>query len=388
MKRAVAILVVVFSAVVLTGIVLQLTFWIAVFQWMVGFGVQTIHLDAALARGLAWLAVAAVSLVPIWALLKPSRVLAFFFFAVIGIAGIVGWYTNRDNLFTRNGLAVRYVAITNGGLIFSAHPGVDPKTGAVLQPVTEETAPLVALWIKTGGLPPLQHEPCSPAFSALTGQALCWFEKTSNGILFSRLPGYSPLDGQRLLPVTHSVIARWEQLRQIAESIERVHDSPIFKALRVSLAVPQGAATSYVGSDPAAGADELPVGTGISVQVKFIPILPESLGPDRLTAASLAVHSALSVFPGQPIFFRVPEEVDAPSGKAVIPAGSVAEGYVAVNQDPGDGKLLFVSVTTFRLFLPRWRRPIPLAAHLDPSCATPLMNFEPCALTLDAAFRP
>jgi hypothetical protein len=43
-------------------------------------------------------------------------------------------------------------------------------------------------------------------------------------------------------------------------------------------------------------------------------------------------------------------------------------------------------VSVIRLFLPRRRHTIPMAAHLDPSCATPFMNFQFCEIVLDEPF--
>lgn len=385
MKRAIGLAVTVLFAFVLLGVVFRVGVSIAIYDSVVGYSVRTFDLDPSLAKGLAWFGVALLSLVPTWALLRPSRRINFLVFALVGALTVYGWYVHRDDLFTQQGQPVRYVAITNSGLVLSQHAGIDPKTGAAFQPVTEEIAPIVALGLRTGGLPPLQDYSCSPAFSALTGQALCWFEVTPQGMLFSRLPGYSPIDGQRLLPVTHAAIEDWQRRRAFRQKIDEILATPAVNGLRVSLDSPPftGGITATGVSD---GADVLPVGTKIGVSIKFHPLSPESLGLDRLTPSSIAVHKAIGLWPGQPIFLHVPQEVDGADGDPVILAGSAAEALLGVNTDRNDGNQLLVSVRVVRLFLPKRRHAIPMAAHLDPSCATPFMNFQFCELVVDKPF--
>jgi len=385
MKRIVEIAVVSFSAVLLLGVALRVGLWIAVYDWVVGYFVHTFDVDASLAKGLAWFGVALISFVPLWALLRSSRRITLIASALVGLLTLLSWYVHRDDLFTRQGQPVRYIAITNSGLVLSPRPGVDSKTGAVFQPVTEETAPIVALWLKTGGLPPLHDQPCAPAFSALSGQALCWFEVTPRGILFSQLPGFSPIDGQRLHPVTHAVIEDWQRRHDYRRKIGEILASPVVNDLHVSLTAPP-AAGGITASSISTGSDDLPTGTRFGVSIRFHPLNPESLGLDRLTPASISVHNAIGLWPGQPIFLHLPEEVDGAGGDSVIPAGSTAEALLAVNTYPSNGNQLLVSIRVIRLYLPRGRHAIPMAAHLDPSCSTPLMNIESCELILDEPF--
>jgi hypothetical protein len=385
MKRAIGFAVIILFAFVALGVAFRLGVSIAIYDEIVGYSVRTFDIDPSLAKGLAWFGVAFLSLVPAWTLLRPSRRTNFFTFVLVGALAVSGWYVHRDDLFTQEGQAVRYVAITNNGLVLSQHGGVDPKTGAAFQPVTEETAPIVALWLRTGGLPPLQDQLCTPAFSALTGQAICWFEVTPQGIVFSRLPGYSPVDGQRLLPVTHAVIEDWQRRHAFRQKLDGILATPDANGLRVSLYSPPSA-NRVTATRVADGSDVLSVGTRIGVTIKFHPLSPESIGLDRLTPASIAVHKAIGLWPGQPIFLHLPQEVDGASGKPAIAAGSTAEALLGVNTDTNDGNQLLVSVSVIRLFLPRRRHAIPIAAHLDPSCATPLMNFQFCEIVLDETF--
>jgi hypothetical protein len=385
MKRAIGFAVIILFAFVALGVVFRLGMSIAIYDKVVGYSVRTFDIDPSLAKGLAWFGVALLSLVPTWALLRPSRRTNFFTFVLVGALTVSGWYVHRDDLFTQQGQPVRYFAITSTGLALSQHNGVDPKTGAAFQPVTEETAPIVALWLRTGGLPPLQDHSCTPAFSALTGQALCWFEETPQGMVFSRLPGYSPVDGQRLLPVTHVVIEDWQRRHAFRQKLDGILATPAANGLRVSLYSPP-AADGVTVTSVSDGSDVLPVGTRIGVSIKFRPLSAESLGLDRLTPASIAVHKAIGLWPGQTIFLHLPGEVDGASGDPVIVAGSAAEAFLGVNAAGDDGNQLLVSVSVTRFFLPGRRHAIPMAAHLDPSCATPFMNFQFCELVLDKPF--
>lgn len=386
MKRLIAVVLVAFGSLMLLGVALRVAVMVTVYDWIVGYAVGTLGFDPNLARGLAWFGVALVSLVPLWALLRPSKAVSFLTFAAVGLFAILGWYTTRDNLFTREGRPVRYIAITDSGLVLSERPGVDKKTGAKLKAVTSETAPLVQLWLRTGGLPPLQREPCLPAFNALNGSPLCWYENTSKGILFSRLPGFSTFDGQKLQPVTHALIAKWEREHQLRETVDEIKASKTFGALRVTLVDPPPVTGGDPGSDPPTATAYLPAGMRIQVRIKFNPLQTDSLGMDRVTTTSLAVHRDIGLFPGQALLLRVPANVDAPDGTLEIPAGSTAEGFVAVNANARGRNELVVFVRTVQLFRPRRSHAIPLAGHLDASCATPLMNLELCEMTLDAPF--
>lgn len=385
MRRIIGIVAIFFLVVLLLGVALRVGLGIAVYDSVVGYSVRTFDLDPSLAKGLAWFGVALASLVPPWFLWRPSRRFHFIPFVLVGLLTLWGWWVHRDDLFTRQGQPVRYMAVTNSGLVLSQHPGVDPKSGVLFQPVTDETAPIVTLWLKTGGLPPLQDQPCTPAFSVLNGQALCWYEVTPQGVLFSRLPGYSPIDGQRLQPVTHSIIEDWQQRHEFRQKLDAILTSPTGNHLHVALISPSSAG-GVSGTNISAGSDDLPAGTKFAVSIKFHPLNPESLGLDRLTPASIAVYKAIGLWPGQRIFLRVPEEIDGAGGDPIIATGSTAEALIAVNTYPNNKNQLLVSISVIRLYLPQRRHAIPMVAHLDPSCAAPLMNFQVCDLVLDQPF--
>lgn len=385
MKRIIGTTAILLAALILLGVALRAGLWVMVYDWIVGHMIRTFDLNPFLAKGLAWFGVAVISLVPLRTLLRRSRRINFIVFALVGAATLGGWYVHRDDLFTPQGQPVRYVAITNSGLVLSQRPGVDPGTGATFEPVTKETAPVVTLWLKTGGLPPLQDQPCAPAFNALSGQALCWFELTSDGVLFSRLPGYSPVDGQRLQPVTHAIIEGWQRRQAFRQKRDALLSSPAVDSFRVTLtstALTNNVTTTSVST----GSDGLPAGTKIAVSIKFYPLGPESLGLDRLTPASIAVHKAIGLWPGQTLLFRLSQSVDGAHGSSIISAGSTAEAVIGVNTAPNDANQLLVTISVIGLFLPKRRVAIPMSAHLDPSCTTPLMNLQTCDLILDEPF--
>lgn len=127
-----------------------------------------------------------------------------------------------------------YTQESDGRLSFFDRPGFDPRSGVRLQGVTPSIA---AKWMEQQG----QNErkkvfleqvrkgsvkPIDPAqaefFDPESGEAAVWYGRAERGVLeFYDRPGFDPLTGDRLRPVTASVVAEWKESEAQRRESER-----------------------------------------------------------------------------------------------------------------------------------------------------------------------
>jgi len=133
------------------------------------------------------------------------------------------YFVTRETTFGfRSGVAHKFYAVTPTGVRFFDRPGVDPEYGIALQPVTRENVRELQL-LRAGEFVPV-NPTAARWFNPLTGAAELWYGRQDAALEFYNKPGFHPLTGVRLLPVTADVFAEWrrgEQAKREREELQR-----------------------------------------------------------------------------------------------------------------------------------------------------------------------
>jgi hypothetical protein len=136
-------------------------------------------------------------------------------------------------------VATKYCAETPEGTRCFDTPGIDPKYGIILKPVTPE---MVAIdeKRKRGNIPkPLVFGSISEItfFDPLNGKALVWFSQSAEGelTLFSS-SGYDSATEQELVPVTPQVVEAFKRQQQSAEAKRQADEKQAQEASRNAVA--------------------------------------------------------------------------------------------------------------------------------------------------------
>ena len=293
----------------------------------------------------------------------------------------------HDVYFARSdGRALRYYIRTIDGFKFSLSTGADPEFGVSFQPVTPEVFLEYLAWKRHGELTKVSTEPCPNLFSPDTGQPQCWIlELPSGGFEFSPVPGYHPIYGLKMEPVTPKLAREIEEYKeQVAnraqkESQERMQrqaeedrkqqaiatleTSPEFKRLHVVIAAIESVQEPVVTSDH--GSD-LPFGQRTNKALKQGTILVGELRLARRKSApedwprveneidvlNYAVEKATGIRPGARIMVVFPNDVRA-GATTIIKAGSLVEGVFTAQVVGKDGSEIRTSLETLWLRSPR-----------------------------------
>jgi hypothetical protein len=175
------------------------------------------------------------------------------------------YYFTKDIYFSfSQGKAVKWYALTPEGVRFYDRPGKDPKYGIPLRPVTPEIVRKLELLRKGGEFKPIDPSRAT-FFNPITGEPQVWYYRYPDGTFeFYDKPGFHPVTGTPLQPVTQEVYFEWkktQEVRLLREPGERPPtgtQSPEIKLLREpderSPARTQSSAVVEVWSDPQ-GAD-------------------------------------------------------------------------------------------------------------------------------------
>lgn len=140
--------------------------------------------------------------------------------AVVGgllIVLSVSFYFSSDQvLFDRaTGKASKYYIKTLDGFKFSSTEDYDPALGTKFKPVTSEIAKEYFLWKKTGKIQTPKVIPGN-YFDRVTGEAICWYvERTDGKIVLFSLPGYDPVTGTLLQPITKEIVDKYRLFNSI-----------------------------------------------------------------------------------------------------------------------------------------------------------------------------
>jgi hypothetical protein len=172
-------------------------------------------LDMPLARLLAVFGVVA-------AILALPSIIFFLFFGkrektviiiilVVAAAWFLGLnYGTSDVFFDRTtGKPAKYYIKTLEGFRFSFADDFDPKLGIRFKPITPEIMKEYQFWQETGKLKNIPEIKEGEYFNRMNGEAIVWYSERSNGeIKLFPLPGYDPMTGELLKPMTPEMTAK------------------------------------------------------------------------------------------------------------------------------------------------------------------------------------
>ena len=117
-----------------------------------------------------------------------------------------------------SGVPAKYYIKTMNKFKTSTAPDYDPETGLRYQTIKSEAAKEMEMWAATGKVENMPALVSGQYFSKLTGEPIVWYVIDSEDkVKLFPLPGYDPSTGDKLLPVTKSVIKRYKKEQAEAE---------------------------------------------------------------------------------------------------------------------------------------------------------------------------
>lgn len=118
------------------------------------------------------------------------------------------YYGSADVFFDREtGKPAKYFIKTLDGFKFSNLSDYDPKFGIKYKPITLEVVKEFHFWEKTGKMQNVPKVPRGKYFDQITGEPIVWYaERSEKTIRLFPLPGYDPLTGEVLKPITADIV--------------------------------------------------------------------------------------------------------------------------------------------------------------------------------------
>lgn len=121
---------------------------------------------------------------------------------------------------------LKWYALTPEGVKYYDTPGIDPVYGIKLKPVTPEVIKRLKL-LENGDFNPVDPEKVK-LFNPITGEAQAWYHYSEkNGYEFYDKPGYHPMTGEPLFPVTKEVYEAWLKTKNAGNIKTEVMNSSI-----------------------------------------------------------------------------------------------------------------------------------------------------------------
>jgi len=112
---------------------------------------------------------------------------------------------------------LKWYALTPEGPKYYDTPGIDPVYGIKLKPVTPEVVRQLKL-VGKGDFKQVDPEKVS-LFNPITGEPQVWYYQSGvNAYEFYDKPGYHPMSGEPLLPVTKEIYISWLRSRDVNKS--------------------------------------------------------------------------------------------------------------------------------------------------------------------------
>lgn len=123
---------------------------------------------------------------------------------------IVGTYFITGNVYfdRSTGEYSRCYLKTLSGFKFSSTCDYDPEFGTKYEPITPDIINEILLWENSGSLQNVPSVQEGRYFDQLTGEPIVWYSinPNNNKIRLFPLPGYDPLTGEQLKPVTQAIV--------------------------------------------------------------------------------------------------------------------------------------------------------------------------------------
>ena len=140
---------------------------------------------------------------------------------------LILYFVSKDLYFTHSGKEpLKWYALTPEGVRYYDSPGVDTIYGIPLKPVTPEVIRNLRLWENKN----INLVDPSKAifFNPITGEPQVWYYHYPDGSFeFYDKPGYHPITGEPLKPITKQVYFEWkEKTKQKEESVKEESKRP------------------------------------------------------------------------------------------------------------------------------------------------------------------
>jgi len=149
----------------------------------------------------------------IFSLRRKRRYLGYIILTILFIGYNLSLYQVTKSPFFSfsKGEVLKWYALTPEGVRYFDGPGIEPTYGISLKPVTPDiVAKLKAL--EKGGFNPVKPSQGTVWFNPITGQPQIWYYKyPDGGFDFYDKPGYHPVTGEPLTPVTKQIYFEWRE---------------------------------------------------------------------------------------------------------------------------------------------------------------------------------
>jgi hypothetical protein len=121
------------------------------------------------------------------------------------------FYFTKDLSFAfSEGKVLKWYALTPEGVKYFDRSGVDPVYGITLKPVTQDVIRNLKL-LEKGEFRPVDPNNVQ-FFNPITGEAQVWYFRYPDGIFeFFDKPGYHPITGEPLKPVSKDIYFEWKE---------------------------------------------------------------------------------------------------------------------------------------------------------------------------------
>lgn len=125
------------------------------------------------------------------------------------------YHFTKDSYFAfSEGKVLKWYALTPDGVKFFDRAGVEPVYGITLKPVTPEVIRNLKL-LQKGDFRPVDPNDI-PFFNPITGEPQVWYYQDPDGTYdFFDKPGYHPITGDPLKPVTKQIYFEWREKTKI-----------------------------------------------------------------------------------------------------------------------------------------------------------------------------
>jgi hypothetical protein len=142
---------------------------------------------------------------------KNKRRIGLIILVILFIAYNLSLFILSKNLyFDKEGKATKYYALTPEGVVYSDQPGVDRETGIEFRPVTPEIIRKLKL-IGKGDFTTVNPNNVV-WFNPITGDPQLWYyQHPDKSFDFFDKPGYHPIAGEPLLPVSKEIYRLWKE---------------------------------------------------------------------------------------------------------------------------------------------------------------------------------
>lgn len=135
---------------------------------------------------------------------------------IFSICSLALYYGTGNVFFDRaTGKPAKYYIKTLDGFKFSSSVDYDPMFGIEYKPITGDIIKEYYFWQKTGKLGNIPQVQPGKYFDMITGEPIVWYiERADKKIELFSLPGYDPLTGEILKPMTEEVVKKILELRK------------------------------------------------------------------------------------------------------------------------------------------------------------------------------